>query len=1207
MLDKKYGMKYSFPHSVVHIVDNSMNGEPLPVTVVDDPSLLATIVVSGAPMGKDNEMVWINRSDVLNVAYGLSNLNSSDINRYGQSVTYPSSLIAQNAPIRFMRVTPDDATYAFSCLLVQWKWDGSTMHVRFKPSDELGNNGLPIGQVLSGFKSTKRLNEALVRGFKSNADDNDGWTQRVFMTYISAGRGKVYNNFNYAINQTNQNRRPANVRYLFTTIDTRTDATVEKFFGSLVNHNPAGTVDVTPTVNSTVASRVVGSDVLVPTVNENAVEELFNEYRAHIKDMIDAGIRPSGVDSIEWVERVYSLLTVNTFDPLFGRYIYDGDSNVGLPYYQVDMFNLDIPQLDSANRIKYVLKPGETISGCVNNPSSLINELNEKTIGVFGQPKTGDMYRVGDVFLAKGSTLTLNMIISVNQYSGGVTSIPITQVITDNSGAKPVTDSFRYNVNVAKNADDSDLTQAITDVMNNALNARKVTPRVITGSVPKAYKPDYVIVGLGSESAPTAFCVAVVNYKLASDNVTVEVDTVEAKTSKQDLYGLFYYPSNNITYFTTDLTSDAAKYQAGATVVDTTAGVVYVNGYVVPAEGFDTASRFEIVTENPFRIGSVPTNLAKASNLYDQSYDLMLYQDNGEEFNYSVNGGSVDSANAGIGYTVGDRVRITSADGGEEISQVVVFNITEVVQVEVTPTEGDPFYTTAAKTITINKSDIGTGVITAGTYDTTPIYDLLTGENAPADWPVDGTSNKYYKLSGSDYVPVTSEDVYAKDTFYQTSTTGTGLKIVVADTDINIDTGSVNPDYIQRYVITGTQGSLYRFTLNPVAIPNDYYSASYGTNPSSELGGISVKNGYAGFFDDNISDIEFKWKYSELLVRAFRGELDPRIKSPVRCPAKFLFDGATNTIIGQNILPYMTNVPAIDVINASTIFTEDEKEEALLDQTITANLDAGADIDVKQAMYDLCVWRCYDGIPEDKRPIGPGSGLSLHLDGGINDASTMLLINDSFAKRFANPNVSWDIGGYTALDGVTYTYQKWVVDHLFAHIQGTTINKPYTGIYTNISPENYTSFFPDIDATDWELRELYYKAGGNAWIMDVNGNLQRKSQRTLYTAASSSDLYQESNMRTLSQLCYLLKNKIDQYLLEYNDDGVLKTLHDEVMNIFSGWVGTLVDSLEITFERDTDPNDGGDLLVCYCKVTFRGLILRVPIIVDVQRRTNYTT
>lgn len=408
---------------------------------------------------------------------------------------------------------------------------------------------------------------------------------------------------------------------------------------------------------------------------------------------------------------------------------------------------------------------------------------------------------------------------------------------------------------------------------------------------------------------------------------------------------------------------------------------------------------------------------------------------------------------------------------------------------------------------------------------------------------------------------------------------------------------------IKRYVVNGTMGSLFRYTADPTNIPADYYEESYGINPSSEMGGIAVKNGYAGFFDDNISDIEFKWKYSELLVKAFRGEKDPRINSPTRCPAKYLFDGAMNTIVGQTILPYVNYKP-IDIINASTIFTDDEKEAILLDNSIISNIKEFADIDVKQAMYDLMEIRCYHNIPEDKRPIGPGSGLSLHLDSGVVDMTTVRLVNESFTKRFDNPNASWDIGGVVAAaDGIAYTFTKQLVDNLINHCKAYTVNKPYTGKYTMIPAGSFTSYFPEIDVTDWDLRELMYNSGGNTWMTDVNGNLTRRSQRTLLRYSSTSDLLQENNMRTLSQLVYLLQNKLDENLFEYDDDDVLKTISDQVNNMFSNWVGTRVQALDIEFTRDKNI-DGGDIVVCNVNVTFRGLILRVPIIVNVNRRES---
>ena len=255
-------------------------------------------------------------------------------------------------------------------------------------------------------------------------------------------------------------------------------------------------------------------------------------------------------------------------------------------------------------------------------------------------------------------------------------------------------------------------------------------------------------------------------------------------------------------------------------------------------------------------------------------------------------------------------------------------------------------------------------------------------------------------------------------------------------------------------------------------------------------------------------------------------------------------------------------------------------------------------------MYDLMIYRCYQGIPEDKRPIGPGSGLSLHLDGGVTDADTSLLINTSFTKRFTNPNASWDIGGWVDSNtGTSFTYVKRIVDKLIAHCKSYTVNKPFVGKYSIIKKDEYISYFPDIDSTDWEKRELLYTSGGNAWIPYINGNLSRRSQRSLIRDSDTSDFVQESNMRTLSQFCYLLQNKIDEYLLEYDDDGVLKTLSDEVNNMFSSWKGRMVDSLDITFEKNIN-TDGGEIIVCIANVTFRGLILRVPIIVNVNRRSS---
>ena len=1228
MLETKYGLKYSMPHSVVHIVDNSMYNGQTPTVIVDDPSLYATIVVSGAPMGADNEIIPINRSDVLNIAYGMRNLSSSDINKYGQSVTYPSALINQDVPVKFMRVTPEDSTYAFSCLLIQWRWDGNNMHVRFKTTSGDANNGLPAGIVHSSFKNPARLNAALVRGFSSKTlqpktdaieDDTDGtsWKQRVFMTTIAAGRGKVYNYYNYAINQTQQSKRPANTRYMFATIDTRTDQTVERFYASLVNQNNGNRTDAVETVNVQVGKRVKGSSILIPTINESAVQELYNDYMKQMKYMIDSDILPEQSSSMKWVKDVYATMTVNIFDPIYGRYIYNGDADVQLPYFQVDMFNLDIPKLAEANRITVILDDDEKVADYINNPTGLLNILENQTVGV---TSTSDDFHVGDIFLTNSTTMTLSMITTINQYTGAVTSIPISQIYTDTE--KTEKDMFRAYISLgtATTISSEAAKTAIKDEVQKIIDSRKLSPRVNSNSSTSSttvYYPDYVLVGYVNA---TKFGIAKVTYDdLSEGSTSVTFNITNVYSTQDEIYPILVYPTSTVSFFATssDATSPSGIYwnTSGATVIDIENSLdqehvgVYVNGYVSDTNGDIT--RYNVPGDaddvNAFHIGPCPTSITITKDIVNNSYDAIIYAPSADtSFEWSITGGTRSTESPITGYQNKDRIKLVAASGST--IPTTIFELKDVSIVDAA---------TGAQTCSLALVSAETQQnrqIKPGTY-TTEAVEYITGYTkvAEADPAPTWEANKYYKNEDGRYTLTTTEpdDWGANYTNYYTAnksvSAGTGLKVVVTTENIRVKVPSnASPEYIQRYNISGTQGSIFRYGMDPTFIPANYYSESYGLNPNSELGGIPVEHGYAGFFDDDISDIELKWRYSALLVKAFKGEkpFDPRIKSPTRCPAKFMFDGGFNTIVGQTILPYMVYKP-IDIINASTIYTEDEKEAILLNNDLIANIKEFEDIDVKQAMYDLMEYRCYYGIPDDKRPIGPGSGLSLHLDSGVTDANTAMLINTSFAKRFSNPNASWDIGGYvSATDGVSYTYTKWIVDHMFAHLKQYTINKPFTGKYTNINPDDYTSFFPDIDTTDWEYRELLYNSGGNAWIMDVNGNLQRKSQRTLYREGDTSDLIQENNMRTLSQLVYILQNKIDSYLLEYNDDGVLKTLKDDVDNMFTNWVGNLVQALDITFQRDINPLDGGEIVVCYCNVTFRGLILRVPIIVNVQRRTD---
>ena len=1325
MIETKYGLKYPFPHTLVHIVDNSSYTGDLPVVIADEPSMYGAIVVTGLPMGEDRRVIDVKRSDVLNVAFGLRNLSSGDIKKFGQSATYPVSLINQGGPVKLLRVTPDDATYAYSVITVEWRKDSTdnTIHVRYN------TERFAQDRALANFANRDRLNAAIVKSYAnatsdppSTDPDGDRWKKRAFIVNISAGRGAVYNKFATTIDKTIQGKNPPNVRYMFSTIDTMTNATVEQFAASLINSENASRPDAIESVNVQVKRRVDGSSIVVPYVNEAAIEELYNDYRQHLSEMImqNVQITNNRVMTPDYIAKVNVMLNINIFDAIFGNYIYNGtDDGYKLPFYQVDMRSSDIAELGTEKRI-YVLKKDDDPNA--GNPdkekAAAYQTINELLLDGFtaGITDSGDSVHLGDVYVYSGLASYMNpyfyIVASVNQYTGAVSTINVntlknlTNLITFNKSTGTWTGAetdagvqTSVLATILKPATNS--VDAFGEVLRTALKNGIVKggETVVVRSVDAGgiQTGDFELYYVSSRPA-TSSVEAVDIVKLAKDTDAVWnanwTDYVWMYQKKKIYYYINWNEANmsagagNVIATTS---TDLAWTKPGSTVIDVTGSFtnnyedsVYINNYDINPDDH-TGSSF--VTTGRTQVVGVKTVIDKPpvmirddekTDLMGSEYDIITLDEtavSGYKFAHDKQTLNADTVIFGETSTSGGTktqtvtvkngnsilatydISVPVADYPEGTSLGIAFvskngeetvftrpggwsAATNALNTEAPYGVHDFSYAEATSTSQVTRTlDVSPSIVPsadAGSFRFVlmgngtdayvsygdPYYEAYTGERTGSP-----KAKGLYEKPDSTYVLTNDTTFTEAKTYYEQkrdalakqlhkpipatkrSGSGAGTSALILQIPVGgltpVQNENATPESIDRYMISSTQGSFWRITKEEyLQIPPNYYSSIYGTNITSSDGGIKLEDGSTGFFDNkNLSEVQFKWLYSALLVKAYRGSIDPRIMSPVRVPAKYLFDGGTNTIVGQTILPYLT-YSVNDKIQASTIFTEDEKESVMYDKSLTANLSADDDIDVKQAMYDMMIHRVYQGLPEDKRPIGPGSGLSLHLDAGVTDAITAKLINTSFEKRFDNPNASWDIGGYvSSADGIPYTYVKRIVDNLISHCKATSVNKPFVGKFTTIRSDEFVSYFPDIDATDWDLSELLYNSGGNTWVIDVNGNLYRRSQRTLHRASSTSDLLQENNMRTLSQLVYLLQNKLDSKLFEYDDDAVLKTIQDEVNVMFSNWIGELVQSLSIEFERDINI-DGGDIVICIVNVTFRGLILRVPIIVNVNRRVE---
>lgn len=1163
MIDSKYALKYPMPHSIVHIVDNSGVNAISTVDVANDPSLLSTLVVTGAPMGEDNKIIPLTRSDVVEAAFGMGALTPADVKKYGQSVTYALDLIRQGVPVQFMRVTPPDAEYAVVSLVAEYMIDNTDgcLHVRFVKKT-WPDTGLPR----DSFKNTSRLNDALIKAYKNDSVDKtiDGWSRVCLVNFIAAGRGAIYNNMSATINLVTQSKRPTNVKYEFSTIDNRTGAVVEQFYASLVNNIVGNSIvtNTTESVNTLVASRLPGSSIIIPYLNEDAVQKIYNIYMSYFKEKIDAGeVTPE--------ERaVYNTLNINTFDLIFGKYIYNGTSTDDqLPFYTVEMETSDLPKLGAENTIS-VLK-----SNWTKEPTVLQNKLISMTKGV----SEGDSeVFVGDLFVTRSSTggsanPKISVITAVNQYTGLVTSLTIPKLYTLKKSDHKTLEKVYLEGDTAPRS----ISFIVSDVVETKSSEGEVTGYT-SNSVDKFIKNSQlknndIIVNTKSSNNFDLFCVEFVTedgvvkgYKLHKYDDGILYDALYRDSHAGKTVG-----TGNAFGFDSDC---AAWNKVGCAVVipdsDTSSlPQIAINTYKrTAADDANDAdnqpaymvNRVLVNRTTGKRVGAVPSDI-KHSNISGTSYDVKVYDASNIE-KWKVTG--IDLVTAGTGYEVGDRLYL-SINASDRPTESDNSNVKTIIQVTSVDDDG------AIRTFKFIRSVA---------YDNTdaPIASLLEDE-----------------------ITFNFEFLPDSDGATRPNVSHGSFKV----TSFDVTEGEATE--IRRYTVSGTAYSLYSILPTYEVVPKGYYNGEQGINPSSTDNSLKLEGGNAGFFDStDISDIEYKWKYSALLVQALRGGngFDRRILSPTRVPAKFMFDGGFNTIVGSVLSSNISSYTPQQLINASIIFTEDEKSSVEIYPENLGSIGTAADIDVKQAMYDLMIQRCYDGIPEDKRPIGPGSGFQVYFDSGVTDAETTTLVRDSFLKRFDNPNAIWDIGGFVeASTGISYTFVKHIAEDLFRHINAVGINKPYAGRTTAIPKNRFVEFFPDLDTTDWGQRETLYSSGGNAWILGRDGNLERKSQVTLKRDSVTSDLLQENNMRTLSRLVYLLQDKIDSYLLNYNSDSVLSSLSDEVNNMFSNWTGSYVDALSIQFERDKNI-DGADILVCYVNVTFRGLILRVPIIVNVNAR-----
>ena len=359
---------------------------------------------------------------------------------------------------------------------------------------------------------------------------------------------------------------------------------------------------------------------------------------------------------------------------------------------------------------------------------------------------------------------------------------------------------------------------------------------------------------------------------------------------------------------------------------------------------------------------------------------------------------------------------------------------------------------------------------------------------------------------------------------------------------------------------------------------------------------------------------EMKLLLSREYVKAFRGDLDRKILSPARMDLDFLFDANYNmtseddVYIDENVTSLYSN---------STVLTSADAQELTVMGT-GESLVEYADLNVKGAMYDLVTFRNKRGMmisPED------GAGCSLYLDCNLTglkslDVNYELEQTLDMFEPFKNRSTSIDLGYFQIFDPRTAKRIKVTVSYLLAvglvpHMMQYGINKPFVYDFATIRAIQKNSaltssgmmirdtFKPDIDLIDWDIKERLYKARINYYISENEGRIvKRACQNTRQLDASA--LLEESNMRVLNTLVKNIERDCQSFLYNWNEPSVRDGFTKAEMEKYRGWIGTLVQDLNIYFTANEWEQERM-IMHCYVDVAFRDIIKRIIVEVNVNR------
>lgn len=323
---------YAHPHVHTVINDYTMYDETTYSSTIVDDLPFSTAIVTGADSGIDNTFVRLTDAKTKEAIFGKSNFL-----KYGQSSIQADALFNGNTNVWFMRVLPDNATYANIVFLAHYR-KGNILD---DLSQETGKKRMEIKYSVQYACKPHITNGAKIDndilGFARSLEQKTADPQTGYMTvplfYIrSIGRGKYGNNYSISITRDADAEKEYSMKmYLFNLIsNSEVTRITNQFSGSLYQ---SGRYDMSTLISDVLDQYSEGSSPIKIYPFEDSYLKLYNFYKEIVNENANY-IANSGAPDEDVAElKIAESIEEDTFDPLFGLQL-NTRSNDGIPYYR---------------------------------------------------------------------------------------------------------------------------------------------------------------------------------------------------------------------------------------------------------------------------------------------------------------------------------------------------------------------------------------------------------------------------------------------------------------------------------------------------------------------------------------------------------------------------------------------------------------------------------------------------------------------------------------------------------------------------------------------------------------------------------------------------------------------------------------------------------------------------------------------------------